>query len=165
MTIETMNTPKPREGSLLATFTTYVSDAGLDLERFVRDGGRLVARQDEAGLRDGLADLRSKISDLRPAHPQLAQQLDFLAQFFQADAARDPECVRHLPEAVCNEVTFALFYTAKDVDLIPDDIPDVGYSDDCAVVEMVLSRHAAVFEHYCTTHGFEWGALKPETSH
>jgi len=163
MPTETMNTPKPREGSHLASYITYVSDEGLDLERFVQDGGRLVVREDSAGLRSGLADLRQKISDLRPAHPQLARQLDFLTKFFASDAARDPECVRHLPEAVCNEVAFALFYTAKDMDLIPDDLPDVGYRDDCAVVATVLTRHAAFFEQYCAAHRLEWAALKPET--
>jgi len=158
-----MNTPKPREGSHLASYISNVSDEGLDFERFVRDGGRLVVHEDSPGLRSGLADLRQKIIDLRPAHPQLARQLDFLAMFFQSDAARDPETVRNLPEAVCNEVAFALFYTAKDMDLIPDDLPNVGYRDDCAVVATVLTRHAAFFEQYCAAHGLEWAALKSKT--
>lgn len=162
MTIEAMNFLKPREGSLLATYVTYVSEEGLDLERFVEDGGRLVCREDSAGLRSVLADLRGKINDLHSSHPHLARQIDFLAKFFEADAARDPECVRNLPEAVCNEIVFALFYAAKDMDLIPDETPLVGYRDDSAVVEMVLSRHAGIFEHYCATHGIDWAELQPE---
>jgi len=158
-----MNIPKPREGSRLAIYLTYVSEEGLDLERFVEDGGRLVVREDSAGFRSYFADLRHKISDLRPTHPQLARQLDFLARFLDADAEGDPVSVIHFPEAVRNEITFALFYTVKNMDLIPDNLPDVGYRDDCAVVAMVLTRHATFFEHYCDAHGLEWAALKPET--
>jgi len=165
MTTETMNLPKPREGLHLASYINYFSEEGLDLDRFVEAGGRLVGREDSAGLRSGLADLRGKISDLRPAHPRLARQLELLAAFFAADAACDPETVRTLPATVCDETAFALFYTAKDMDLIPDELPEIGYDDDTAVVETVLSRHAGVFEEYCTAHHLEWTALKPGGSH
>jgi hypothetical protein len=121
MTTKTMNLPKPREGSHLASYISYFSEEGLDLDRFVEAGGRLVGREDSAGLRSGLADNRGKISELRPAHPRLARQLELLAAFFAADAAREPQTVRTLPVAVCDETAFALLYTAKDVDLIPDD--------------------------------------------
>ncbi len=165
MTTKTMNLPKPREGSHLASYISYFSEEGLDLDRFVEAGGRLVGREHSAGLRSGLADLRGKISELRPAHPRLARQLELLAAFFAADAPREPETVRTLPVAVCDETAFALLYTAKDVDLIPDDLPEIGYDDDIAVVEAVLSRHAGVFEGYCASHHLEWNALKPEESH
>ncbi len=66
MTTKTMNLPKPREGSHLASYISYFSEKGLDLYRFVEAGGRLVGREDSAGLRSGLADLRGKISELRP---------------------------------------------------------------------------------------------------
>lgn len=155
-----MNKPNPS----LTAYMNYASDEGLDLCRFVEQGGRLIGCDDSAGLAAGLADLRKKISDLRGLHPQLARQLKFLADFFATDAAHPSEAVRWLPEAVCNETAFALLYAAKDMDLVPDDMPDVGYLDDAAVTEIVLTRHAAVFEPYCTARGIDWSGLKTETA-
>jgi uncharacterized membrane protein YkvA (DUF1232 family) len=158
MTIKTMNNPNPS----LTAYMNYVSDEGLDLPRFVEHGGRLVGREDSAGLAAGLADLREKIADLRAVHPRLARQLEFLAIVFEAGAGRPPEIGGWLPEAARRETAFALLYAAKDMDLVPDDLPQVGYLDDAAVTEIVLSRHAAVFEQHCAAHGLEWAAIEPE---
>jgi uncharacterized membrane protein YkvA (DUF1232 family) len=160
MTIETMNKPNPG----LTAYMNYVSDEGLNLHRFVEHGGRLVGREDSAGVAAGLADLREKIAGLRAIHPRLARQLGFLADVFEADAAHPSEVVRTLPEVARNEIAFALLYAAKDMDLVPDDMPQVGYLDDAAVTEIVLSRHAAAFEQHCATHGLEWAAIEPEAT-
>lgn len=154
MTIETMKNPKPREGSLLAAYMIYVSDEGIDLDRFVEHGGRLLKREDFTGLASGLADLREKIASLRGEHPKLGRQLEFLADFFASDPTSVP--------AVRNETDFALLYAVKDMDMTPDDIPGVGYLDDAAVAEVVLARHAEIFERHCAAHDLEWAALKPE---
>lgn len=158
MTIKPMNKPNPS----LAAYMNYVSDEGLSLFRFVEHGGRLVGSDDSDGLTAGLADLREKISGLRGLHPRFARQLEFLVNFFATDAAHPPETVRWLPEVVRNETAFALLYAAKDMDLMPDDMPDVGYLDDAAVTEIVLNRHADVFEQHCAERGIDWAAIQPE---
>lgn len=159
MTIKPMNQPNPS----LTAYMNYVSDEGLNLFRFVEHGGRLVGSEDSASLAAGLADLREKISELRALHPQLARQLEFLANVFETDAAHPPETVRWLPEVVLNETAFALLYAAKDMDLMPDDMPQVGYLDDTAVTEIVLTRHADVFEQHCAARGIDWASIQPET--
>ncbi len=153
-----MTKPNPS----LTAYMNYVSDEGLSLFRFVEHGGRLVGSEDAAGLASGLAELREKISDLRAMHPRLARQLVFLANVYETDAAHPPETVRWLPEEVRNETAFALLYAAKDMDLVPDDMPQVGYLDDTAVTEIVLTRHAAVFEQLCSVRGIDWAAITPQ---
>jgi len=152
-----MNNSNPRVASPLEDYMIYVSDEGVDFDRFVECGGRMLGRKEPVGLADGLPDLREKIKALRDENPRLARQMEFLANFFESDTA-------HLPINVRNETAFALLYAAKDVDLIPDDIPGVGYLDDAAVAENVLARHADVFAQHCAAHGIEWAALKPETA-
>ncbi len=142
----------------LSSYMNYVSEEGLNLDRFVEHGGRILGPDEARGLADGSDDLREKISDVRRAHPLLARQLEFLASFFEAAPPDVSEDVR-------NETIFALLYAAKDMDMMPDDMPEVGYLDDAAVTESVLSRHADVFAEYCATHDLEWAALKPETRH
>lgn len=153
ITIETMKNPNP----LLSAYMNYVSDEGIDLRRFVEHGGRLLGREDSAILAGELATLREKICDLRDEHPRLARQLEFLVNFFESDTAQQPEHVR-------KEVVFALLYAAKDMDMMPDHIPGVGYLDDEAVVGVVLSRHAKIFERHCAAHDVEWSAIEPETT-
>lgn len=162
MNIKTMNLQKSRGGSVLAHYISQFSLVGIDYELFVEGGGKLVSGEDSAELRSGLGKFRSKISDLRQTYPQLAARLEFLANFFALDAAIDPETVRNVPEKTCHETIFALLYAAKDIDLIPDHMPEIGYCDDSSVVETVLSRNASVFEQYCATRGLKWDALKPE---
>ena len=157
MSIETMNNTNPRVASPLEDYMIYVSDEGVNFDRFVECGGSLLGREASAKLACGLADVRQEIISLRREHPQLARQLEFLANFFESDTA-------HVPQNVRNETAFALLYAAKDMDLIPDDIPRIGYLDDTKVTEAVLSRHADVFAQHCAAHGIEWAALKPETA-
>ena len=153
MTIEPMKKSNPT----LAAYLNYVSEEGLNLDRFVEHGGRMLGRNEPAGLADELPDLREKIKALRDEHPQLARQLEFLVGFFEANPPNQPDRVHH-------ETIFALLYALKDMDLVPDDMPEVGYLDDAAVAESVLARHADVFEQHCATRGIDWAALKPETA-
>ena len=81
-----------------------------------------------------------------PQFPHLQQQLKLLADFFEdavdgvfpagSDASR-------------KETAFAIRYTAKETDIIPDFIPEIGYADDSIIVRTVLSRHQDVFRDYC----------------
>ena len=38
----------------------------------------------------------------------------------------------------------------------------VGYLDDTVVTEIVLTRHAAVFEQHCVARGIDWATIEPE---
>ena len=146
-----MNKPNP----LLGAYMNYVSDEGIDLHRFVEQGGRLLGREDSNVLVAELAMLREKISALRGEHPTLGAQLEFLVQFFESDPAQQPEQAR-------KEAIFALLYAVKDMDMMPDHMPGVGYLDDAAVAGVVLSRHAEVFARHCAQHDTDWSTLKPD---
>ena len=143
-----------KKNAALAAYMNCVAEEGLDLDRFVEHGGRLLAPAETAGLTNGLADLQEKIVSLKGEHPRLARQLEFLLSFYQANPP-------NLPDKVRNETIFALLYAAKEMDLVPDEEPGVGYLDDAAVAESVLTRHAGVFEIHCDYHRIEWAALKP----
>ncbi len=140
----------------LAAYKTYAAEEGINLERFVERGGRLLGAKAFSALPGGLAVFREKISSLHRKHPRLSRQLGFLASYFES-------APKNLPEAVLNETAFALLYAVQDNDLLPDDMPEVGHVDDAAVAEIVLTRHSAIFEQHCAGHGIEWAALKPES--
>ncbi len=141
----------------LAAYMNYVSDEGLNLDRFVEHGGRMLGPNESAGLTSGLADLGEKINSLRDKHPHLARQLEFLVGYFETNPWNQSDSIR-------NETIFALLYAAKDMDLVPDDMPEVGYLDDAAVVESVLARHAETFALYCAAKDIEWATIRPEAS-
>lgn len=159
MTTATMNNPNPT----LTDYLSFASGQGINLERFVTHGGRLLEPADCSDLFAGITNLREKIGFLRGVHPRLGRQLEFLLEFFAADAAHPTETVRVVSEAVRNEATFALLYAMKDLDLVPDDMPGVGFLDDIAIAEIVLARHAEVFGRYCSAHGIDWATLQPES--
>jgi len=139
---------------LLSAYMLYVADDGVDLERFVECGGRLVARGDSVLLSSGLTNLGEKIACIGDEHLRLARQLEFLADFVHAGAAAAPPTAR-------NEALFALLYAATDSDLISDHLPGVGLADDEAVIDLVLTRHADVFERHCAARGLPWDSVKP----
>jgi uncharacterized membrane protein YkvA (DUF1232 family) len=138
----------------LAAYMNYVSEQGLNLDRFVEHGGRMLGPDEANGLTDGLADLLGKIDGLRDKHARLARQLEFLVDYFETYPWNQPDKVR-------NETIFALLYAAKDSDLMPDDMPEVGFLDDAAVAESVLARHAGTFERYCAAKDLDWAAIQP----
>jgi len=140
----------------LAAYMNCVAPEGLDLDAYVEHGACLLSPAETADLQQNLPDLRSKIITLHAEQPLLSRQLAFLLSFYEADPP-------NLPDKVRSETIFALLYAVKEVDLVPDDEPGVGYLDDAAVAESVLSRHAGVFEIHCDFHRIDWVALKSQT--
>src|SRR6202043_675820 len=77
-----------------------------------------------------------------PQFPHLQQQLKVLVDFFE-DTADGAFPV--VSDASRKETAFALRYTAKETDIIPDVVPEIGYADDSLIVRTVLGRHRDVF--------------------
>ena len=105
-----------KKNAALAAYMNCDAEGGLDLDRFVEHGGRMLGLADFVALNNSLADLRKKISTLSNQHSYLARQLEFLMSFYQANPPNVPDKVR-------NETIFALLYAVKEVDLVPDDEP------------------------------------------
>jgi uncharacterized membrane protein YkvA (DUF1232 family) len=139
----------------LAAYMNCKAEEGLDLDRFVEHGGRMLTPAEAASLTTGLDELQEKITSLGMVKPKLARQLTLLIDFYQENPPG-------LPAQARSETIFALLYAIKDADLVPDEEPDVGYLDDAAVAESVLSRHAGVFGNHCHFRQIEWSTVAPE---
>src|SRR5215813_6527750 len=88
-----------------------------------------------------------------PQFPHLQQQLKLLADFFEDT---EDGVFRAGSDASRKETAFALGYTAKETDIIPDFIPEIGYADDSLIVHTVLSRRQEVFRDYCRFRKIRW---------
>jgi len=91
-----------------------------------------------------------------PQFPHLQQQLELLADFFEdtADGVFPAGS-----NASRTETAFALRYRAKETDIIPDFVPEIGYADDSLIVRTVLSRHQDVFRDYCRFRKIRWSKI------
>ena len=79
-----------------------------------------------------------------------------LADFFEDTA---DEVFPAGSDASRKEAAFALIYTAKETDIIPDSVPEIGYADDSIIVRTVLSRHEDIFRDYCRFRKIRWSKL------
>jgi uncharacterized membrane protein YkvA (DUF1232 family) len=91
-----------------------------------------------------------------PQFPHLHLQLKLLADFFE-DTGEG--VFRDGSDASRKEAAFALGYTAKETDIIPDIIPEIGYADDSIIVRTVLSRHEDIFRDYCRFRKIRWSKI------
>jgi uncharacterized membrane protein YkvA (DUF1232 family) len=88
--------------------------------------------------------------------PHLQQQLKLLTDFLEDNAAG---VFPTGSEASQKETAFALRYMAKEADIIPDSVPEIGYADDSLIVRTVLSRHQDVFRDYCRFRKTRWSKI------
>ena len=111
-----------------------------------------------------LDELRAKLPLLNvrfaaiavPQFPHLQQQLKLLADFFEDT---DDGVFPAGSEASRKETAFALGYAAKETDIIPDFIPEIGYADDSIIVRTVISRHEDIFRDYCRFRKIRWSKI------
>lgn len=111
-----------------------------------------------------LAELRTDLPLLKvhfaviavPQFPHLKQQLKLLADFFEDTA---DSVFYGGSDASRKETAFALRYTAKETDIIPDFVPEIGYADDSLIVRTVLSQHQETFRDYCHFRRIRWSKI------
>ena len=90
-------------------------------------------------------------------YPNLAEQLDFLAllvEDFEEGLEKD------IPFEAVAEAAFAIVYFHREIDIIPDFIPEIGFADDAAIVETILNRHEGVYQRYANAKHLD---LPPES--
>jgi uncharacterized membrane protein YkvA (DUF1232 family) len=88
-----------------------------------------------------------------PQYPHLVDQLEFLA-----DAVEDcyEGAYKDLPYHALAAAVFALTYAHKQLDLIPDHLPERGHGDDSSVVRAALIQHERAFARYAEAQRREW---------
>jgi uncharacterized membrane protein YkvA (DUF1232 family) len=132
---------------LASTILTERTMMDEDMTQFVTHGASQITPREVEEVVRAIPTLRAEWTAQvdHEAFPNLADQLDFLARLvedFEAGLEKD------IPFEAVSEAAFALVYFHREIDIIPDFIPGIGYADDAAVVETVLERHEAVFEYY-----------------
>jgi uncharacterized membrane protein YkvA (DUF1232 family) len=130
------------------------------LHGYVANGARLVNAAARRALRQSEARLRIKAIELRSSgRVAEANCVQFLLRFLAASRSAGPRSA-----ALCrcvNEAGFALLYVLADEDLVPDDLPGVGYSDDAAVLAAVIARNALVLRDFAQHIGIDWDTVQP----
>lgn len=88
-----------------------------------------------------------------PTFPHLVDQLEFLANVVEdvADGV-----YKDLPYVALAETVFALLYAHRKIDIIPDNIPNVGHTDDSSIVRAVLTQYEKHFAKYAATNNLNW---------
>jgi len=106
------------------------------------------------GIHKNLPYLKIEFAQIDdPNHPHLVNQLEFLADVIEdfVEGADDD-----LPFVTVASAAFALSYAHQQLDLIPDDIPELGHADDSALVRAVLIEHERVLSDYADRHELNW---------
>jgi len=127
------------------------------IQEFVVQGGQAITAGEVDTFRRQLALYKLKAETLEAAgQSRLRERTAFLLRF--VEDVLDDEYVTSdfaaLPEAI-----FAVRYVAKGVDIIPDSVPGLGYSDDAAVVNAVFTGHEAELAAYCAKTGLDFNEI------
>ena len=127
------------------------------IQEYVVQGGQAITAGEVDQFRRQLAVYKLKAETLEAAgQPRLREQTSFLLRYIEdvLDDVYASTDFSALPEAI-----FAVRYLAKGVDIIPDSLPGVGYSDDAAILRAVLTGHEADLRAYCQKEGLDFDAL------
>jgi uncharacterized membrane protein YkvA (DUF1232 family) len=125
--------------------------------KFVHHGAANITPNILKGVHKRLPFLKLKFNELDdPAYPHLSDQLEFLANVVE-DFAEGVE--EDLPYVTAAAAVFAILYADRQIDLIPDSIPEFGHADDSAVVRTVLLEHEKVLTAYAERHQMKWDAV------
>ena len=94
-----------------------------------------------------------------PKFPHLVEQLEFLADVVE-DFAEG--AYQDIPYAAAAAAAFAIIYTHRLLDIIPDFIAKVSFEDDSAVVRAVLIMFEKDFEKYAHAQHLNWKKVTVE---
>jgi len=131
-----------------------------DFQEFVTTGAQKITPAQIARFEEELPLVLAKINEVAPPEqPNLQCHAQFLVRYVEdcLDAKYTPNDVGALAEAI-----FALMYLHKGVDIIPDVIPGIGYSDDSAVLRTVLAGHKKEFTEFGDMSGVPFSSLSIE---
>ena len=124
------------------------------VSEYIEESAVLLTAEYHNELRAELPSLNIRFAAIEaPKFPHLPQQLKLLADFFEDTA---DSLFLAGSDASRRETAFALGYAAREIDIIPDFVPEIGYADDSLIVRTVLIRHQDVFRDYCRFRKMRW---------
>jgi uncharacterized membrane protein YkvA (DUF1232 family) len=128
-----------------------------EIVKFVHHGAATITPKILRGVHKKLPFLKLEFAELSdPKFPHLSLQLAFLADVVEdfAEGVADD-----LPYVTVASAVFALIYSHRQFDLIPDSIPEFGHADDSGVVRTVLIEHEKILADYAQRQGKNWGSI------
>jgi uncharacterized membrane protein YkvA (DUF1232 family) len=125
-----------------------------EIAKFVHSGASRITPRILAGVHKKLPLLKVEFAQINaPKFPHLVDQLEFLADVVEDFAEH---AVDDLPYVTLANAAFALIYAHRQMDLIPNSIPEFGHADDSGVVRAVLIEHERVLANYAAERGIDW---------
>jgi uncharacterized membrane protein YkvA (DUF1232 family) len=112
-----------------------------DLKEFIADGARRITPVHLDKLVRWLPEIRLAITQI-VEFPNLPDQVEFLGEIIEDFHSG---LNKSIPYTAIAESAFALLYLRKGVDIIPDNIPGAGYTDDAAIINSVFENYKQPF--------------------
>lgn len=128
-----------------------------EIVEYLHHGATKVTPRILKGIHKNLPYLKIEFAQIdEPKYPHLVNQLEFLADVVEdfIEGADDD-----LPYVAVASAAFALSYAHQDLDLIPDNIPELGHGDDSSLVRAVLIEHERALSDYAARHEMNWEAI------
>ena len=125
-----------------------------EIAAFAQRGASRVTPKIMNNLLHRLPMLKAEFTQIHaPKFPHLVEQLEFLADVVE-DFAEG--AYKDIPYAAAASAAFAIIYTHRLLDIIPDFIAKISFEDDSAVVRAVLIMFEKDFEKYAHAQHLNW---------
>jgi len=125
-----------------------------EIAAFAQRGASRVTPKIMDNLLHRLPMLKAEFTQIHaPKFPHLVEQLEFLADVVE-DFAEG--AYKEIPYAAAAAAAFAIIYTHRLLDIIPDFIAKISFEDDSAVVRAVLIMFEKDFEKYARAQHLNW---------
>jgi uncharacterized membrane protein YkvA (DUF1232 family) len=125
-----------------------------EIAAFAQRGASRVTPKIMHNLLHRLPMLKAEFTQIHaPKFPHLVEQLEFLADVVE-DFAEG--AYKDIPYAAASAAAFAIIYTHRLLDIIPDFVAKISFEDDSAVVRAVLIMFEKDFEKYAHAQHLNW---------
>jgi uncharacterized membrane protein YkvA (DUF1232 family) len=131
-----------------------------EIAAFAQRGASRVTPKIMHNLLHRLPMLKAEFTQIHaPKFPHLVEQLEFLADVVE-DFAEG--VYKDIPYAAASAAAFAIIYTHRLLDIIPDFVAKISFEDDSAVVRAVLILFEKDFEKYARAQHLNWKKVTVE---
>ena len=131
-----------------------------EIAAFAQRGASRVTPKIMDNLLHRLPMLKAEFTQIHaPKFPHLVEQLEFLADVVE-DFAEG--AYKEIPYAAAAAAAFAIIYTHRLLDIIPDFVAKISFEDDSAVVRAVLIMFEKDFEKYARAQHLNWKKVTVE---